>query len=415
LLAGAASLPAAALIEYAAPPWLQPGIVFLAIGMAVAQGVFDFAAQHASSTLRPRRYGSLYLAKACLALSLGFLFLRMGAGPLGAVGALILGFLGATAAFGRQAWLDVWRGTFDRHLMPALAAYALPSSFGLLTSNTLQWGDRLILAAYVPADRLGAYGASADLVQQGFGLVCMAFLLASFPRLVAAWEARDPSLQAQFDRYALLLIAFIVPAAVGLALVAGDLATLLLGQAYAADAGKVMPWLAVAALVGGLRMFLFDLPLYLSRRMVTQSALVGGCAVLTLALNILLVPKHGILAAAVVSVIGQTIGCAGSFFFGRQTLVVRIPLRDLLAVAVASVAMAACLIGLPASSRCSSRGRGDRLFSGPAPERCRRTSRLADELRLCQAMAVLTRRRWPACSGRTTPALFPAPAEPPCR
>jgi len=350
LLAGAASLPVAAVIGYAVPEWLPPGIMFLAIGLAVAQGVFDFAAQHASSTLRPRRYGSLYVGKACLTLFLGFLFLRTGAGPLGAVGAMTLGFLGATAAFGRPAWFDVWHGKFDRKLMPKLTAYALPASFGLLTSNTVQWGDRLILAAYAPADRFGAYSASADLVQQGFGLLCMAFLLAWFPRLVAAWEARDPDLQAQFNRYALLLVAFIVPAAIGLAFVAGDIATLLLGRAYAEDAARVMPWLSAAALMGGLRMYLFDLPLYLSRRMVTQSAIVGGCAVLTLALNVLLVPRHGILAAAVVSVAVQAIGCAGSFIFGRRTLLARIPLRDALAVAAASAALAACLFALPSGS-----------------------------------------------------------------
>ncbi len=333
----------------ASPHWLQTGVVGLALALGLSQAGFDFSAQHCASTLQARRYGRLYLCKAIIALIAGGVALLLGWGAEGAVAGTCLGFLCATALFGRLAWLEVAQGRFDVAKLPEVRAYALPVMFALLTGALLQWGDRLVLAANVAPAQLGAYSAAGDLAQQGFGLLFSAFHLAWFPRLIAQWEAGSHALQAQVNRYAQLSLLVMVPAALGFALVAHDLADVLLGAAFRADAAKVMPWLALAALLGGMRSYLFDLPLHLAQRMGTQSLIAGGCAVLGVSLNLLLVPRYGIEAAALVAVLAQAGGCLASYWVSRHTLSPQWATKDLLVVAGAAAAMALAVFLVPIS------------------------------------------------------------------
>ncbi|MCX9154889.1 polysaccharide biosynthesis C-terminal domain-containing protein [Niveibacterium sp. 24ML] len=332
------------------PAWLPAGILALALALGLSQGVFDFAAQHCSSTLQARRYGRLYLFKSVVALALGYAVLTQGWGAAGAVFAVCAAYLLATAVFGRAAWVAVVRGRFSAASLPEIRAYALPVGFALLTGALLQWGDRLVLAAHVAPAQLGAYGAAGDLAQQGFGLLFSAFHLAWFPRLISAWERRAPDLQAQLDRYAQLSLLVMVPATLGFALVAHELAGALLGSAFRDDAARVMPWLALAALLGGLRTYLFDLPLHLGQRMGVQSAIAGGCALLGVTLNLLLVPRYGIAAAAAVAVLAQGCGCVASYWVGRRTLSPRWAMRDLGAVGAGALGMALAVMAVPMSA-----------------------------------------------------------------
>lgn len=339
----------AVILAQCAPGWLPPGIVWLALGLGLSQGIFDFAAQHCSSTLQARRYGRLYLFKSVVALGAGAVLLSSGVGTTGAVLATCGAYLAATAVFGRPAWIAVLRGRFERASLVEIRAYAFPVGVALLTGALLQWGDRLVLAAHVAPARLGAYGAAGDVAQQGFGLLFSAFHLAWFPRLVAAWEQGAPDVQAQLNRYAQLSLMVMLPATVGFALVAHDLAGVLLGAGFRDDAARVMPWLALAALIGGVRAYLFDLPLHLAQRMRVQSLIAGGAALLGVSLNLLLVPRYGIVGAAGVAVVAQSCGCLTSFLAGRRTLSPRWALRDVLAVGAAAAAMGVVVWAVPLS------------------------------------------------------------------
>ncbi|GAA5179317.1 hypothetical protein GCM10025771_21070 [Niveibacterium umoris] len=348
LLAAAACVSVlAGVFALLAPSWIPVGVIGLALMLGVSQGVFDFAAQHSSSTLQARRYGRLYLFKSVIALAVGSSALMAGMGASGAVAATCVAYLLATAVFGRLAWAAVLLGRFRPESLPEIRTYAVPVGFALLTGALLQWGDRLVLAASVAPAQLGAYGAAGDVAQQGFGLLFSAFHLAWFPRLIAAWEKRAPDLQNQLDRYAQLSLLVMVPATLGFALVARDLAGVLLGAGFRDDAALVMPWIALAALLGGVRTYLFDLPLHLSQRMGIQSLIAGGSALLGLALNLWLVPRFGIAAAAGVAVVAQGCGCVASYLVGRGTLSPRWAMRDLAAVGGAAAAMALVVLCLP--------------------------------------------------------------------
>lgn len=332
LLACVAAAPLALALEFAPDHWLPAGVPLLALLLGASQGVFDFGAQYCSSTLQARHYGRLYLLKAVLVPVLGVLAWRLGGGASGAAVAMALSFLVATLIAAREPWLRVLRGRIEARYLPELRRYALPLGTALLVGVLLQWSDRLILAANVPHASLGGYSAAGDFALQGFGLLFSALHLAWFPRLVAAWERSRAEAQGLLDRYVQLSACLLVPAALGLTLVAGDVVEVLLGPAYAADAARVMPLLVLAAALNGVRGYFSDLALHLTQAMRRQSAIVGVCAAASIGANLLLVPSFGILAAAWVAIASNLLGLGLSLAAGRGVLRLRLRRRDGVAI-----------------------------------------------------------------------------------
>jgi len=339
VLAGLAAAPVALLLEWLAPVWLPKGVALAALVLGLSQGVFDFSAQYLASTLQTRRYGLLYLGKSVLVLAAGCLILGGGAGVWGLLGVFVLGYISASVAAGADAWRAVLKGRFDASLLREIRSYALPVAFSLFTGVLISWSDRLVLAAYVPTADLGAYAATGDLTLQGFGLLFSALYLSWFPRLVAAWEEGRDTAQVLFSRYLQLFALVLTPAAAGFILVAPTLAGVLLGAAYHERATQLMPWFVFTAFAGGVRMYLFELPLHLTRRLGLQSVVVAVCAALALSLNLLLVPRYGVLVAAIVAGCVQALGGLMCLWLGRGALSYRLPWRDALGVTCGVVGM----------------------------------------------------------------------------
>lgn len=323
---------AAGLLESLGPSWIPSGAALLAIVVGAGQGIFEFSAQYSASRLRPQQYGFLYLAKAVTTVTLGSLLLLAGFGVWGAAAAGLCACLAATALFGMQAWRGVFLRSSAQDINPEVRRYMLPLVAATLTSTLLQWGDRLILAAYVPRDQLGAYSAAGDLVQQGIGLLLGSLHLAWFPRLVAAWGGGGQDFQSWLNRYAQAALVVTPPVTAGLVLVANDFLSLVVGPIYNPQSTMVLPGLVIAAVLNGARMYFFDLPLHLSKQMTVQFAVTAAAAGTAIALNLAFVPRYGLLAAVAVAVSTQAVACVASLYLGRNVLKPSLRLRDIVAV-----------------------------------------------------------------------------------
>lgn len=349
LMAMVAAAIVACVVDWLRPLWIPAGATFLALAVGAGQGVFDFSAQYSACRLQTQRYGRLYLAKSVIALGLGSSLLLAGFGVVGAIAATVSSYLVATALFGLEGWRTVWVNRSDRSDLREIRNYMLPLGASLLTGILLQWGDRLILAAYASGDQLGAYSAAGDLAQQGFGLLFGSFHLAWFPRLVTAWEMNDEGFQRKLDRYVQVALVVITPVVVGFFLVSAELVDLLFGRAYHSESTMVLPWLTLAAVLGGARMYFFDLPLHLAKRMRTQFMVSAVASAVAIALNLALVPIYGLVAAALVAIAAQAGGCLASFVLGRHIFRPRVVKTDVLAVFVGTCLMSIVVCIMPAA------------------------------------------------------------------
>ena len=145
--------------------------------------------------------------------------------------------------------------------MPSLAvarsdwrhARALTRLGGWMTVSNLAWPilmyiDRFLVASIVSAAAAGYYTTPSDLLGR-FSLVTIAVMGTAFPALAAAHRI-DPAQAATLLRRSLLAIVSILflPALVIVAF-SHEILTLWVGAAFAAPAGSVMQWLALAVVL----------------------------------------------------------------------------------------------------------------------------------------------------------------------
>jgi O-antigen/teichoic acid export membrane protein len=189
--------------------------------------------------------------------------------------------------------------------------------------------DRLLIAGLLGSVAVGPYAVGYDLVQQSLGAPLNVLLLAAFPSIVAAYENESPAAARERQhRLGAAVLTVGVPAALGLSALAGDIARLMFGYNFRADATAMMPWLACGVFFGAIKSYYFDLSFQLTHQTRMQSFIALGMAALNIALNLVLLPRIGVLGAAIATCAAFAAGLLASATIGRRVL----PLPSLLGV-----------------------------------------------------------------------------------
>ena len=312
-------------IELSARGTIPYGLALAAWALGSSQALFDFAGKHASARQRPGRFAAMYIVKAVLVLGTGLLLLQRINEAAVAVAVVCSSLLLATAVIGSPTWREALRGRFTRTWVPQLQSFAVPLAVTMFVTAVLQWADRFILAGHVTAADLGVYAAAVDLTQQSLGILGSSLYLAWFPRLVAAHERADAREQSSVEgRYALFVMAVLLPALAGFILLRTDLIATFFGATYVDQAAAVMPWVALATVLGLLRTFVLDVGLYLAGRMRAQLRNVAVSALIGVTLNLVFVTRYGIWAAVGAALVAQSVALVMSWRSGRGVIAWRI-------------------------------------------------------------------------------------------
>jgi len=198
-------------------------------------------------------------------------------------------------------------GDVRESLRRLLARELLGFSFFISVGNAAYWllslSDRWLLRIFRGAEDVGLYGVSYDVTSKTIMLFVTAFGLALQPLSISAWEARGREATEEFlassTRTYLLIM---LPATVGLGLLAKALVGLLAAPAYQPGA-IVVPFVAAAMFLYGL-LDIAGRGLTLNKRpdLEARNFLIAGAV--SVALNFLLIPRFGIVAAALVTSLG---------------------------------------------------------------------------------------------------------------
>jgi len=319
---------------------------FIALVMALtwAQAWFDLNLQLVASRLEPHRYGFLSVAKATLALGLGTLLVVFGLKAHGPLLGLLVGILGATLMLAWRAWRGARIALADAGLFRDLWKYGLPLSIMSLLAFVVSSSDRFLLAWIMDKNAAGLYSAGYDLAQYTLGTLMVIVNLAAYPLVVRTLEqSGNDAVQAQLSRYGLLLFAMALPATLGFIVLAGNIAHVVLGTAFSLSAAQLLPWFAIAALIGGLKALYYDLAFQLARRTQWQLWIVLAAAVINLLLNLLWIPIFGLLGAAYTTVLAYIVGLILSAWLGRRIFPLPALSTEFVKVAAAALMMAVAL------------------------------------------------------------------------
>jgi O-antigen/teichoic acid export membrane protein len=327
-------------------PWISAFGVsrkywLLGVGLLWAQAWFQINLQLLRVSLDPMQFGVLAITKAAVALLAGGVLAYQGWGAEGLIVGLLVGTILPSLCVLKKEWQHVSRGLVDLNLIIRIATYGLPltasAAFGSITFGA----GRFMLGWLKGSQAVGVFSVAYDLSQNTITLLMMVINLAAYPIAIRVLEERGiKAAQNQLRHNSILLFAIAFPAAVGLALVSVNVAHFVLGAEFRDFAHMIMPWIALAALIQGIKAYYLDLAFQLGRRTVMQIWPVLAASIINIALNLWWIPIWGIKGAVLAAVWSYATALALSWRLGRRIFPLPFPVVELGKIVLATLGMA---------------------------------------------------------------------------
>jgi O-antigen/teichoic acid export membrane protein len=230
-----------------------------------------------------------------------------------------------------------WSPDLDLMKLRSALRFGLPLVPHALSHWGLAVSDRAILGAFVAAPQVGAYYV-AFLFSLPVSLVSIALSQATQPLYAEA--ITSPGRRAELGRVITVQVLFVMLSAATVALV-GPPASLLLFPADYAMTASLIPWLAIGACFFGLYLVPMNALTLMAGRTERVWIITALAAVINVALNLILVPRFGSLAAAVDTVVAYGALLVGVFLYSQRACDPRIPYDG------ARISVGGALIGAP--------------------------------------------------------------------
>ena len=296
-----------------------------------------------------QRYSSLAIARGLGGLALGVFaawFLDAGAS------APFIGIGVACCVIAIWEVIDLLKlsknGRFQTDQIRKFIAYGAPISLALALELGLSAGDRFLIARYLDVASVGAYAAGYGVADQTIRLLCMWGAMAGAPHLLAAWErGGNEALRAPGLSMSRMLLLITLPAAVGIALVAEPLSEFMVGEELRVQAALIMPWIAAAGLMNGWMIYYFSEAFVLAKRTGLRAVVMLAPVVLNIVLNILLLPRLGLMGAVYATVACYALSLILAAVVGRRMARLPLPLKDIALTSIACVMMGAAVLLVP--------------------------------------------------------------------
>ncbi len=316
--------------------------VAIVAALACSLAWFELNLRLANAGLKPLSYGLLSLSKAVFSLGLGVALYRV-AGIYGVLAGVFLSALLVPLFFSTKGWSGIRLNKFDPALLRRFLGYGMPLALTMLLTLVIDMSDRFLVAIYLGAEASGLYSAAYDLVQQAIGVPVAVVYLAAFPLVVRDMEQAAPTAHQRIESHALLLILVALPFSVLFLSMPGNTAEVLLGEQYRRMAEQIMPLIAIAILLGCLKLYFFDLGFQLGHDTLGQVWPTMVAALSNVVLNVLWIPVYGLQGAAYATIAAFAIGLVMSAVMVRRVCAMPMPLLDVVKVVAAGLIMAGVL------------------------------------------------------------------------
>lgn len=324
--------------------WLRT-LVVLGILLLWAQAWFELNLDRLIAEVNPRRYGILSTMKAVTGVGGAAILAWRGFGANGALLGLLVGFTLPGLWEAVRAWRGVRLRQQQRGIRQALFAYGLPLTGNYALDVVVSSSDRFLLGLLSGAAAAGTYAAVYDFSSLGMGMLMLIVNLGAFPLAVKALEEGGVErARAQLRVHGTFLFGLALPAAAGLGLLAHTAARVFFGRDFQGTAVLIIPVVAAAALLGGMKVFYFDLSFQLSRSTATQVWVVLASAITNVLLNLLWIPRWLGLGAAWATLVAYAVGLALSWILGLRRFPLPIPWDDWGRISLATALMALALL-----------------------------------------------------------------------
>ena len=325
-------------------------IVLIGLPLTWFQAWFDLNLELERSKLQPVRYGLMSIVKTSISLGLGIFLIFYGFKFYGPLIGLFAGTLLGAFSLGMKNWQSARPSRPYYEQLRPLFHYGAPLTATFALAFVVSSSDRLILTYLLNEASAGIYSASYDLVFQVITLLMVVVNLAGYPLVVAKLEKNGKeSAKTQLEEYGVILLLIALPAVCVFVVLSPNIVSALLGKDFREGAVHLVPWVAVAALLAGIRAYYFDVVFQLEKKTGYQVFIMGFAALVNIALNLILIPNFGIFGSAYATVCAYFSALVLSVFWGRKITPLVMINKNFAKITLASLCMVVFIFPLRGS------------------------------------------------------------------
>ncbi len=323
-------------------------ILAFALASTAVQTLVRMGMEAHKAANRITRYSISYSAQMTISFTIGILLIVLTplreAGPFAG---LLIGNL-LVLCFDLPFMLKRMKGgTYQPDKTKAYLLYGLPICFSLLLEYALSTSDRFVIAAMLGEADVGRYSAGYGLANRSIDVLFVWIGLAVTPMLVRTLEtAGEAECIEQLKHYGATLLLVTMPAAVGLGLVAQP-ASVLLGEPVREAGAQIIPWIVGAGVVNGMISYYIQRAFMLGGKTKMLPITMIAPMVLNLGLNIVMLPKFGLMGAVYATIISYGFGLVLAFIVARRYFPLPVPIEAFLKTSFACAVMAGVVMAVP--------------------------------------------------------------------
>ncbi|WP_293611181.1 lipopolysaccharide biosynthesis protein [Ponticaulis sp.] len=329
-------------------PEFRSVLPWLLILMPVST-IANLAQQSHKAAQRIKRYSAVEMGRVLGGFTIGVgLAAFAGFGAAAPLAGMTVAFSIAGLTEGYWLWKGSRGGQVSKSDARRYFAYGFPISAALVLDLILSASDRFLIALFIDEAAVGAYAAGYGVADKTVLMLCAWAAMAGSPLIMAAFEKDGKEAAEKAARsMAQSMILIAIPAAAGIALTAGPLAGVMIGEDLRAQARHIIPWIAFAGLFNGMLIHYFSEAFQLAHKTAERALIMLIPAGLNIVLNIILLPRLGLMGA-----VYATVGCYFAAvvllaLLGRRHVALPVPLADLGKVLIACAAMAGVVNLIP--------------------------------------------------------------------
>ena len=243
---------------------------------------------------------------------------------------------------------------FDPQLFRAMLAFGIPMIAYEMGGILLNVGDRYVIQAMLGTADLGIYAAAYNLCDYVQIIFVASVGQAIVPMFVSIWEEQGEAETKRFIERSLHFYLLVGAALVaGLTAVGAESLSVLASEKYR-EGHRIVVYVMAALVIDGAGT-IFGAGLYIFKQTRLMMWLVVGCALLNIALNLVLIPWLRIEGAAVATLVSYGVLMAMMHRLGSQQLAVTFPIRacikfaamaSIMYVSVVQIQIAPPMLGL---------------------------------------------------------------------
>ncbi|WP_296570360.1 oligosaccharide flippase family protein [Phreatobacter sp.] len=311
-----------------------------AIALAAALGLFELGQEILRARLDSTSYMRATVVRAFAAIGISVALVQAGWGGFGLVAGVACAYVIGALAFSPAIWKGP-RKPVDPVTFRAMLGFGVPMALsgGVFALHSAL--DRLLVAYLLGDAAAGVYGASADLVRQIILFPALSVGSAVVPLAIRALAEDGPAAaDAHLTRSGELLLAVVMPAVIGLAIVAPHFAALVLGPEFRDTAAVLVPILVFAWLFQAVSQQFVQISFHLAKKPSLMVAHGTAILVVNVVAMTLLVPSFGLKGAAWSLVIAEASGVVAGYLLSRRAHPLPFTWRPVLKVVAAVLVMA---------------------------------------------------------------------------